>query len=78
MLVDKKDIDILELYLYQNSISIEELVKDINITERSVRNRIENLNYVFQKSNSKMELAITKNKVVLKDKNKKLEEFIEK
>ena len=51
MLVDKKDIDILELYLCQNSISIEELVKDINITERSVRNRIENLNYVFQKSN---------------------------
>lgn len=77
MLIDKKDMDILEFYLYMDSVSIEKLKKDICVTERAIRTRLENLNYIFQKKKIEIELKIEKNQVVLKDKNRKLRNFIE-
>jgi transcriptional antiterminator len=64
MLIDKKDIEILKFYLHENFVSIEKLEKDINVTERAIRTRLENLNYAFLKSNLDMELKIEKNKVM--------------
>lgn len=73
MLIDKKDTDILEVYLYL----IERLEKDINVTERAIRIRLENLNYIFQRKKLELELKIEKNKVILKDKNRKRKNVIE-
>ena len=64
MLIDIKDIEILKFYLHENFVSIEKLEKDINVTERAIRTRLENLNYAFLKSNLDMELKIEKNKVM--------------
>ena len=64
MLIDKKDIEILKFYLHENFVSIDKLEKDINVTERAIRTRLENLNYAFLKSNLDMELKIEKNKVM--------------
>ena len=77
MLIDKKDIDILEFFLNENSVSVKKLEKDINVTERAIRTRLENLNYVFHKSNMKAELKIEKNMAVLNRKNENLKKFLE-
>lgn len=77
MLIDKKDIGILEFFLNENSVSVKKLEKDINVTERAIRTRFENLNYVFQKSNMKAELRIEKNRAVLSRKNENLGKFLE-
>lgn len=77
MLIDKKDIDILEFFLNKNSVSVKQLEKDINVTERAIRTRLENLNYVFQKSRMKSELKIEKNMAVLSRKNEDIKKFLE-
>ena len=77
MLIDKKDIGILEFFLNENSVSVKKLEKDINVTERAIRTRFENLNYVFQKSKMKAELRIEKNRAVLSRKNENLGKFLE-
>ena len=77
MLIDKKDTGILEFFLNENSVSVKKLEKDINVTERAIRTRFENLNYVFQKSNMKAELRIEKNRAVLSRKNENLGKFLE-
>ncbi|MCP1223162.1 transcription antiterminator [Sebaldella sp. S0638] len=77
MLIDKKDIGILEFFLNENSVSVKKLEDDINVTERAIRTRLENLNYVFHKSNMKAELKIEKNMAVLSRKNENLRKFLE-
>jgi mannitol operon transcriptional antiterminator len=77
MLIDKKDIDILEFFLNKNSVSVKKLEKDINVTERAIRTRLENLNYVFQKSSMKSELRIEKNTAVFNRRNEDLGKFLE-
>jgi mannitol operon transcriptional antiterminator len=77
LFLDKNDISILREFLHKDSIPLDELVKLLNLKERSIKYKIDNINLVFHESGYNMNLIFKDIDLILMDKEKKLLQFLE-
>ena len=77
LFLDKNDISILREFLHKDSIPLDELVKLLNLKERSIKYKIDNINLVFHESGYNMNLIFKDTDLLLMDKEKNLLQFLE-
>ena len=77
MFLDKNDISILKEFLYKEQMQLRELIGLLNLKERSIKYKIDNINHVFHESGYDINLKFDQSTLTLMDKEKKILQFLE-
>lgn len=76
MFLDRNDILILKEFLHKNNMQLKELIGLLNLKERSIKYKIDNINYVLSESGYDIKLKFEHYNLMLTDKEKKLSQFL--
>ncbi len=76
MFLDRNDILILKEFLHKNNMQLKELTGLLNLKERSIKYKIDNINYVLSESGYDIKLKFEHYNLMLTDKEKKLSQFL--
>lgn len=76
MFLDRNDILILKEFLHKNNMQLKELIGLLNLKERSIKYKIDNINYVLSESGYDIKLKFKHYNLMLTDKEKKLSQFL--
>ena len=76
MFLDKNDILILREFLRKDNMQLKELIGLLNLKERSIKYKIDNINHVLKESGYDIKLKFEHFNLTLIDKEKKLSEFL--
>ncbi len=76
MFLDRNDILILKEFLHKDSMQLKELIGLLNLKERSIKYKIDNINYVLNESGYDIKLKFENYNLMLTDQEKKLSQFL--
>ena len=76
MFLDKNDILILREFLHKDDMQLRELIGLLNLKERSIKYKIDNINHVLKESGYDIKLKFEHFDLTLIDKEKKLSQFL--
>ena len=74
--LDKNDISILREFLHKDNMQLKEVIGLLNLKERSIKYKIDNINHVLSESGYNIKLKFEHYNLTLTDKEKKLSEFL--
>ena len=76
MFLDRNDVLILREFLHKNNMQLKELIGLLNLKERSIKYKIDNINYVLSETGYDIRLNFEHYNLTLTDKEKKLSQFL--